>query len=287
MKYHYEEVLRPGGECIQTDDVIGPVSACVFHVHPEPELTWVESSFGVRFVGDNISEFRENDLVLVGSMVPHHYTNSAKDSTGPTWSRFRVIKFGEEFMDLLGLSELEPIASMFEKSSEGLVFPGQASSVAGSLMKEIFAAKGPRRIVLLLELLSGLSASSYVTLSTVGATDSVSSERMDRVIDYVHGRLHKGAAISLAEAAKVACMRPQAFSRYFHKSARKRFIDYITELKVGRASGLLANGDRSVLDVALESGFRNLSNFNRHFRRLKKLSPREYREAFRASGNRG
>jgi AraC-like DNA-binding protein len=36
-----------------------------------------------------------------------------------------------------------------------------------------------------------------------------------------------------------------------------------------------------VSDIAYDSGFNNLSNFNRRFRSLKGLSPREYREAFR------
>ena len=55
--------------------LFGPVMDCIHHVHPELELTYVESSYGVRFIGDNISDFREIDLVLTGSMLPHHYTD--------------------------------------------------------------------------------------------------------------------------------------------------------------------------------------------------------------------
>ena len=281
MRYHYETVLRPEGKCFKSEEVTGPVVDSVFHIHPEPELTWVESSFGVRFIGDNISAFRENDLVLIGSMLPHHYINSPRDSRGPKWSRLKVIKFGDEFMKLLTMPEFAPIRAMVEKAKSGLTFPDDVATRVAPLFKEVFAHDDPLRLVKVLELLAQLAESKHRTLSSAPSIDFVSDDRMGRVLKHIHDCLHKGAPVSLAGAAKAACMTPQAFSRYFHKGTRKRFIDYVNELKIGRVCGLLVNTDLPILEISLAAGFQNLSNFNRRFSRLKNLTPRQYRKAFR------
>ena len=52
--------------------------------------------------------------------------------------------------------------------------------------------------------------------------------------------------------------------------------------RIGRACRLLMETERSVSDVGFDSGFHNHSNFNRRFLALKRVSPREYRNRFRA-----
>ena len=47
-----------------------------WHYHPEFELTYISNSQGVRYVGNNIENFYENDLVLLGSNLPHCWINS-------------------------------------------------------------------------------------------------------------------------------------------------------------------------------------------------------------------
>jgi AraC-like DNA-binding protein len=58
-------------------------------------------------------------------------------------------------------------------------------------------------------------------------------------------------------------------------------VEYLNELRTGLACRELIETERPILDVAFASGFRNLSNFNRRFRALKGMSPRDYRRAFR------
>jgi len=56
----------------------------------------------------------------------------------------------------------------------------------------------------------------------------------------------------------------------------------INELRVGRACRLLAEGEMNVTEIAFACGFSNLSNFNRQFRRLKRTTPRAFRQAVQA-----
>ena len=82
-------------------------------------------------------------------------------------------------------------------------------------------------------------------------------------------------------------MTPQAFSRFFRKTVGKTFVDYLAELRVSQACRLLLETDISVGEVSLRSGFNNLSNFNRRFRRLRSQSPRRFRAAHQGDGARG
>jgi transcriptional regulator GlxA family with amidase domain len=72
-------------------------------------------------------------------------------------------------------------------------------------------------------------------------------------------------------------MSPQGFSRFFRRYMGRSFVSYVCELRVGRACRLLLETDQTVSQVCWACGFTNLSNFNRRFRMLKGLAPREYR----------
>lgn len=285
MKYHFEKVISDSGQSFKTEEVIGPVVDCVFHVHPEFELTYVESSFGVRFIGDNIAEFSEDDLVMTGKMLPHHYLNSPHDSKGLEWSRLKVIKFSDDFAGdkLFGLAEFSDIRMMLDDATNGLVFNKGTARKVKPLIDRIFASENAMRVILFLELLSELAVSEYSQLSAnlVKPKAMTMDERLRRVLDFIHSRLENNNSVSLNDTAKIACMTPQAFSHYFHHSTRKKFIDYINELKISRACGLLASTNVTIIEVSFRAGFNNLSNFNRHFNRLKGLSPREFRKKYR------
>lgn len=285
MKYHYEKVLPAEGHSFETEYVIGPVVDCVFHVHPEFELTYVESSFGVRFIGHNISEFREHDLVLTGPMVPHHYMQFPHDSTSPEWSKLKVIKFKENFagQELFELNEFNKIKMMLKDAHQGLAFNSETAKKVKPLIDRIFEDEGPLRVISLLEVLAILSASEYFLLEA--SPEEPGSEdgniRLQRVLDYIRSRLNAGKTVTLSNVAKRAGMTPQAFSKYFHQATRRKFIDYVIELKLGRAGTMLMDTDMTVLEICYESGFNNLSNFNRHFRNFKGMTPREYRKKYR------
>ncbi len=285
MKYLHETILTGPGQSFTTHDEVGNVIDCTFHVHPEYELIYIESSFGTRFIGDNISMFNVGDLALIGPMVPHHYYNRPEDSTSPKWGHARVIQFREDFAMkfLTDVPEMEAVKEMFEASSYGVEFPGATVRTAYPLIMRLFTATGPARITLLLELWALLSASEYKTLSTVSGrnTDSYGQDhRMNKILQYMHDRLGKGKVLTLDGVAAKANMNPQAFSRYFRKTTFKRFIDYINEVKIGNACRMLIDTDKTVAEICYDCGFNNLSNFNRQFMKFKKMSPKVFRTNF-------
>ena len=65
----------------------------LWHYHPEFELVYVEAITGIRHVGQHISNYMENDLVLIGGNIPHlNFDYELK-----TEYRQIVIQFKEHF----------------------------------------------------------------------------------------------------------------------------------------------------------------------------------------------
>jgi AraC-like DNA-binding protein len=70
---------------------------------------------------------------------------------------------------------------------------------------------------------------------------------------------------------------PSYFSRLFHRQAGVPLVEYINGVRIRRSCMLLKRTSLGVLEIALSVGYNNLSHFNRYFRRLVGMSPREYR----------
>lgn len=110
-------------------------------------------------------------------------------------------------------------------------------------------------------------------------------QRARRVLDHLHASLGLGQGVTLAQAARVACMSPGAFSRWFHQKFGITFQEHLVALRVARACELLAATNDKITHVAMASGFRNLSNFNRLFLRHTGRRPSHYRVQSRSAAS--
>ena len=68
------------------------------------------------------------------------------------------------------------------------------------------------------------------------------------------------------------------FCRFFKKSTSKTFTSFLNEYRINHATKLLAETDQDVKSICYESGFNNLSNFFRNFKRITNHTPNAYRD---------
>lgn len=78
-------------------------------------------------------------------------------------------------------------------------------------------------------------------------------------------------------AAELASTSIRSLQRHLKESGLT-YSELLAEIRFDSARQLLAETDLSVLDVSLELGYKDPSNFARAFRRLAGVSPREYRK---------
>ena len=82
--------------------------------------------------------------------------------------------------------------------------------------------------------------------------------------------------VKLSEVADLISMSESSFSRYFKSRTNKNFSDFITQIRIADACKLLVEDKMGIADICYESGFNNLSNFNRKFKEVMGISPSGY-----------
>lgn len=70
------------------------------------------------------------------------------------------------------------------------------------------------------------------------------------------------------------------FSRIFKQTIQRNFVEYLTLQRLKRAQSLLADSDSPITSIAMESGFKSISTFNRVFQKYKGCSPTEFKKHY-------
>lgn len=89
---------------------------------------------------------------------------------------------------------------------------------------------------------------------------------------------HFQEEISLELVASSVGMSESAFSHFFKKRTNRSFIDFLNDIRIGNAAKMLYETSNTISEICYASGFNNVSNFNRLFKKKKGQTPTEYRE---------
>ncbi|MEE9405524.1 MAG: AraC family transcriptional regulator [Algisphaera sp.] len=273
-----------------------------WHFHPEIELTLILQGEGQRYVGNSIETFAPGDLVLLGANLPHAW-HSRQAPTTPqkkppsnvergieikkncscsAVSEAVVIQFSAEKLmgPLVDLPEAAPLRKLLEHARRGLVFPPSHRKIDQHMIA-LAERHGWSRVVALLDLLGELAAEPNAGRALSDAAHAVPPRRDDQHrIDVVCRLLAEGYTQHLdqTQAAQTIHLSPSSFSRFFKRMTGRTFVAYLHELRIADACRRLTESDRRITDICFDCGFENISNFNRVFRRLRGVSPRDYRQ---------
>lgn len=255
-----------------------------FHYHTgEYELTLTLGSTGVRLVGDHIGEFGESDLVLIGPGIPHCWLNNFSDNPEKqTNIMVVVIHFSKHLFtnELLGKPILYDVRQLLEFSLRGIQFNGKILDEITDDILKLKIDPDFGTIVQLYSIFDRLSRTTeYTLLSSPGyhfSGKKEDTEKFERIYEYILD--HFRDRIMIGEVSELADMNDSAFSHYFKKRTSKSFTDFINELRLNFACHLLTDGNKNIAEICYESGFNNLSNFNRIFKKQKGITPNHWRK---------
>lgn len=252
-----------------------------WHYHPELELVIILESTGTRFVGDNIEKFAPGEIVLIGRNLPHLWLNDKAyfaENSDLTVKAF-VIHFGEDFANhLTHIPELSCIKQLFQRARRGIRFDGPTNEEIIRQVEHMFDMNEFDKVIELLSILRSLSEHPFAKLlSSAGFVDSFRDKQNSKLItvyEYIMNNFKR--EITLDKVAELAHMNPSAFSRYFKSVQKKTFTQFLNEVRIGFACKLLQEHRYNIAEVCFESGYNNISNFNRQFKSLKGMSPSAY-----------
>jgi AraC-like DNA-binding protein len=122
--------------------------------------------------------------------------------------------------------------------------------------------------------------SSGLTHPAAPRHDNQPFARVRTIADFIADNFRQD--IDSLDIAVSAGIHPKYAMSLFRKSTGMTLNEYTTLLRLSFAQAMLINGDGNVLNVAMESGFRSLSAFNKSFRKIAGKSPSDFRRIYRS-----
>ena len=247
-----------------------------FHQHEAIQISFIVSGEGELLAGDRIRRYKTGDAFIIGSYLPHLFKT---DASIDEESEMITVFFARADLDrLLDFEELTQLESLLNEMDLGISLDSNQEEV-GAYISQIETASSLNRLSLFFSLLELISVSNRSVLSSVLPRKMLSENegmRMQAVMNFTLDSLSD--QIKLEEVAELANMSTNAFCRYFKQRTNKSYFQFLLEIRVEHACNLLTSKvDLSISEVSELSGFQNLSNFNRRFKKEKGVSPSQFR----------
>ena len=247
------------------------------HDHSAVEILLTLEGVVTYTVEDSIYQVRKGEILIVPSDMPHSLT------MGENSSRYLFLFEPEA---ILSMRDIKALAMYFNKpfhlrdGSEAHVRIREQllrardiyekrelmwNTVCYSCFLRVYATLGQRYL-------------NGVRPRNGEQTRNVDSEVITAAMTYINN--HYKEDLCLEDVAGFAGFSRYYFSRSFKKQTGYSFKDYLCQKRLQVAVDLLIRTNRSMRDVALESGFGSVATFNRVFREHKGCTPTQYRAIY-------
>ena len=257
-----------------------------WHFHDHYELSFITEGTGKRFVADSMEEFQPGDMVFIGCNLPHTWTVDKVQFT-PNKRRMEMVylKFPPEALcpQLLSLPEFSNIAKALALSERGIRITDETLNIASEIMLQLPYLQNFERFLQFLRLMDIIGQSTCnISLATKDYINKRFTSRNSR-IQTIHEYLMKNyrESIDLKQIASLVNMAEGSLCRFFKMHVGITIFEYLNRIKTEFACKLLMDKNLSVLDVAIDSGFNNLSYFNKQFKQITTVTPKQYRLRFK------
>ena len=263
-----------------------------FGSHAELEVLYIKDGAGTLLVGDELHFLKKGDLVVIGCHVPHFFRVERETYHDPVrligkFTRttdllqlhFDPFVFGDSFMEAI---ENAPLRYLLKQAESGFRIEEPEKTNIIGLLEQLLAAQAHEKLIGLLQLINQLADCDALSLSPVinkPELNAIDEKRLTEVMLMTVNQFKK--RVKLNEIATKVHLSPNAFCNYFKEKTGKTYFDFLLSVRIHHACKLLRDGNHSVVMICWDSGFTNLSNFNRQFKAITGQTPLQYRQQHR------
>ena len=269
------EVVR-----VQVDEV--PHFYDQLHQHPEIQITLIKAGEGTLIAGDYVGRFQAGDVFAIGSGQPHVFRcdqSFYKDNSSID-AKSISLYFSEKYFgrELWGSNELAGVREFAHACRQGFQLTGATIKESAICVEQLNRCSGLEKLIGFFSLLKLLAETkNKKNLALQSSRLLVREEgRMNSIVEFTFRESYR--KIYLTEVAKLANISVEAFCRYFKLHTRKTYINFLNEVRVSHACKLLIQKDCSIQEVCYQTGFSNVSNFNRIFKKITAKTPVSFRK---------
>ncbi len=257
-----------------------------FHYHGNYEISFITEGSGRRIVGDSIEEFHPGDLVFIGPNLPHVWI-ADKETT--LFSNRTLEMVFLQFTDrvvgsqVLSLPEFNGINRALQYAERGIQIVGDSLNEVSRIMLQMPYMNGFDRMIHFFKIMHIIGNSdSHIFLASkdyMNTSFTSTNQRIEAIHNYLME--HYMDDIDLKSIANLVNMAEGSLCRFFKSIMGMSIFEYLNRIKTDFACKLLMDPELSILEVCLDSGFNNLSHFNKQFKRRIGLTPSEYRTSLK------
>ncbi len=283
MPAKYEQIVLKDDESFFIGIFQDNLEKSTWHYHNNFEISFITEGTGKRIVADSIEEFQPGDLVFIGRNLPHVWI-ADKEQGGLTDRTLEMVflQFSANlfFPQLLALPEFRQVKNALEMSERGIQIVGQTLNEVSEIMLQLPYLKSFERMNYFFRLMDIIGRSnSNIHLASeeyLKKRFTTGNKRIGILHDYLMN--HYREDIDLKRLADLVNMAEGSLCRFFKMNVGVSIFDYLNRIKVEFACNLLMNHNMNMVDVCYDSGFNNLSHFNKQFRKHAGVTPSEYRK---------
>lgn len=254
----------------------------LFHWHPEVEINYVHSGSARYHIDYDVFNSQAGDIILVHPNGMHSvHPLEDKEQVSETF-QFHLDMIGQSHLDQTSLHYLQPLQNSKMKFVPRIQpdMAGYADIKACVFSILSLAKEEGRHFELLLK--SKLHEFIYLLFLhrhvSRKITDDVyrKNAKIREVIDHINH--HYNEELSIEQLALIMGYSKPHFMSLFKQHTGISCMDFIIRKRISEAQHLLIHSDLSVLEIAEQVGFPNISHFNRQFKKRHGLTPSQYRK---------
>lgn len=282
----FEKIIVKEGESFFIGIFQDNLEKSTWHYHNNFEISFITEGSGKRIVGDSIEEFQPGDLVFIGRNLPHVWI-ADKESRIPTNRTLEMVflQFTLNVLSpqLLILPEFCHVKRALDLSERGIQIIGDTLNEVSEIMLQLPYLTGFERMLhffMMMDIIGEsetnvpLASKEYLT-----SRFTTGNKRIEVIHNYLMNNYLED--VNLKNLAALVNMAEGSLCRYFKMNMGITLFEYLNKLKTDFACKLLMNKDLGILDVCLDSGFNNISHFNKQFKKITGVPPSEYRKRFK------
>ncbi|NGM63118.1 AraC family transcriptional regulator [Sphingobacterium sp. SGG-5] len=252
-----------------------------YHRHTELQITYILKGSGTIMVGNMVQSFQVDDVFVLKPDEPHMLDKYG--DANPTDGEIHAVHVFVNLVrmqKLFVLPEFESVGRyLLELDSSKKIDPTVSPLLKGFFVDLLTQTSIPR-FATFIQLLYSLVQHANSAISLYSGVRSLAYSdrdgvRISEVYKYTFDHFHEDLTVDTV--ASIVHMTPTSFCKFFKKHSMKTYIGFLNEVRIEKACQLLINKrTESIAEAAFQVGFHNVVHFNRVFKQVTGMPPRQY-----------
>lgn len=248
------------------------------HKHDAWELYHVIHGHGNRIAGDTLQPFSAGDVVLIPPSMHHYWQYAPTSADNYGCIHYLMVAFSHSLITrcIEVFPELRNRLTSLTFPVNALKYGLESSRVIRKILSQMNDMDDLGRLSAMFRLLPVIFNSSDHILAGKPMQIERDVRRMQQICAYVMA--HYVHTITLNEIASEVGMNRSAFCSYFKRCKKMTFSQFVTQYRLNTACELLKHSQKQVSEICFAVGFNDVPHFNRVFKELQGMTPKEYRK---------